>query len=55
MVRGHAHAARRAPICDDWTWQRCGRYEYRKILMHSTNLDHLARPGAYSIAANKYH
>ncbi len=20
-----------------WTWQRCGRYEYRKVLMHSTN------------------
>ena len=24
-----------------WTWQRCGRYEYRKVLMHSTNPDHL--------------
>ena len=23
------------------TWQRCGRYEYRKVLMHSTNPDHL--------------
>ncbi len=19
-----------------WTWQRCGRYEYRKCLTHST-------------------
>ena len=24
-----------------WTWQRCGRYEYQKVLMHSTNPDHL--------------
>jgi hypothetical protein len=22
-------------------WHRCGRYEYRKVLMHSTNPDHL--------------
>jgi hypothetical protein len=20
-----------------WAWQRCGRYDYRKVLMHSTN------------------
>jgi hypothetical protein len=24
-----------------WTWQRRGRYEYRKCLMHLTNPDHL--------------
>lgn len=24
-----------------WTWQRCGRYEYRKCLTHLTNPDHL--------------
>jgi hypothetical protein len=24
-----------------WTWQRSGRYEYRKCLTHSTNPDHL--------------
>ena len=24
-----------------WTWQRCGPYEYRKVLTHSTNPDHL--------------
>jgi len=24
-----------------WTWQRCGRYAYRKCLIHTTNLDHL--------------
>jgi hypothetical protein len=24
-----------------WAWQRCGRYEYRKCLVHSTNPDHL--------------
>jgi hypothetical protein len=24
-----------------WTWQRCGRYDYRKCLAHSTNPDHL--------------
>ena len=24
-----------------WAWQRCGRYEYQKVLMHSTNPDHL--------------
>lgn len=23
-----------------WTWQRCGRYEYRKCLTHLTNPDH---------------
>ena len=27
-----------------WTWQRCGRYEYRKCLVHSTNPDHLVPP-----------
>jgi hypothetical protein len=24
-----------------WTWQRCGRYAYRKVLVHTTNPDHL--------------
>jgi hypothetical protein len=24
-----------------WTWQRCGRYKYQKVLVHSTNADHL--------------
>ena len=24
-----------------WTWQRCGRYKYQKVLVHSTNRDHL--------------
>ena len=24
-----------------WTWQRCGRYAYRRVLMPSTNPDHL--------------
>jgi hypothetical protein len=24
-----------------WTSQRCGRYAYRKILVHTTNPDHL--------------
>ena len=24
-----------------WTWQRCGRYDYRKCLTHLTNPDHL--------------
>lgn len=24
-----------------WTWQRSGRYDYRKCLMHLTNHDHL--------------
>jgi hypothetical protein len=24
-----------------WTWQRCGRYRYQKVLVHSTNRDHL--------------
>jgi hypothetical protein len=28
-----------------WTWQRCGRYEYRKRLTHSTNPDHLISRG----------
>ena len=22
-----------------WTWQRCGRYKYQKVLVHSTNAD----------------
>jgi hypothetical protein len=30
-----------------WTWQRGGRYEYRKCLTHSTNPDHLV-PGVPS-------
>jgi hypothetical protein len=31
------------PTAKGWTWtlQRCGRYEYRKCLMHLTNPDHL--------------
>ena len=24
-----------------WTSQRCGRYKYRKVLVHTTNPDHL--------------
>ena len=24
-----------------WTWQRCGRYEYQKVLVHTTNPDNL--------------
>jgi hypothetical protein len=30
-----------------WTWQRCGRHEYRKCLTHSTNPDHVV-PGVPS-------
>ena len=25
-----------------WTWQRCGRYKCQKVLVHTTNPDHLA-------------
>ena len=25
-----------------WGWQRCGRYKYQKLLVHTTNPDHLA-------------
>ena len=25
-----------------WTWQRCGRYKYQKLLVHTTHPDHLA-------------
>ena len=25
-----------------WTWQRCGRYKDQKVLVHTTNPDHLA-------------
>jgi hypothetical protein len=28
-----------------WTWQRCGRSEYQKVLVHSTNPDHLVPSG----------
>ena len=28
-----------------WTWQRCGRCEYRKCLTHLTNSDHLIPQG----------
>jgi hypothetical protein len=24
-----------------WAWQRCGRYKYQKVLVHTTNPDHL--------------
>lgn len=24
-----------------WTWQRCGRYKYRRYLTHLSNPDHL--------------
>jgi hypothetical protein len=24
-----------------WAWQRCGRYKYQKVLVHSTSPDHL--------------
>jgi hypothetical protein len=30
-----------------WAGQRCGRYEYRKVLMHSTNPDHLVPSAAH--------
>jgi hypothetical protein len=29
-----------------WTWQRCGRDEYRKVLMHSTTWFPARRVGA---------
>jgi hypothetical protein len=32
-----------------WTWQRCGRYEYQKVLVHPTNPDHLV-PSTPSLA-----
>ncbi|HXO54601.1 MAG TPA: hypothetical protein VN888_27055 [Mycobacterium sp.] len=28
-----------------WTWQRCGRFKYQKVLVHSTNPDHLVPSG----------
>jgi hypothetical protein len=24
-----------------WTWQRCGRYKYQKVLVHTTTPGHL--------------
>jgi hypothetical protein len=27
---------------EHWGYQRCGRYAYQRVLMHSTNPDHLA-------------
>jgi hypothetical protein len=24
-----------------WTWQRCGRYKFQKLLVHTTNPDQL--------------
>jgi hypothetical protein len=35
---GFRHAAAKGRA---WTWQRCGRYEYRKCLTHSTNPKHV--------------
>jgi hypothetical protein len=29
-----------------WTWQRCCRYKYQRVLMHSTNPDHLVPSAA---------
>jgi hypothetical protein len=29
-----------------WTWQRCGRYKYRKVRVRSTNPDHLVPSAA---------
>jgi hypothetical protein len=26
---------------EHWGYQRCGRYAYQRVLMHSTNPDHL--------------
>ena len=30
-----------------WTWmsQRCGRYKYQKVLIHTTNPDHVIPSG----------
>jgi hypothetical protein len=30
-------------VSKGWTWtrQRCGRYDYQKVLVHTTNPDHL--------------
>jgi hypothetical protein len=32
-----------------WTWQRCGRYKYQKVLVHTTNPD---PPGAVHAVAD---
>jgi hypothetical protein len=29
-----------------WTWQRCGRYVYRRVLVYTTNPDHLVPSAA---------
>ena len=29
-----------------WTWQRCGRYKYQKVLVPTTNPDHLVPSAA---------
>jgi len=31
-----------------WRWQRCGRYKYQKVLVHTTNPNHLV-PSAPSL------
>ena len=36
-----------------WAWHRCGRYEYRKVLMHSTNPDDLV-PSTTSLTDRPY-
>ena len=28
-----------------WIWQRCGRYKYQKVLIHTTNPDHVIPSG----------
>jgi hypothetical protein len=30
-----------AVVSKGWTRQRCGRYDYQKVLVHTTNPDHL--------------
>lgn len=30
-----------------WAWQRCGRYKYQTVLVHSTNPDHLVPSAAH--------
>jgi hypothetical protein len=28
-----------------WIWQRCSRYKYQKVLIHTTNPDHVTPSG----------
>ena len=42
---------RKMPTGEHWSYQRCGRYAYQRVLVHTANPDHLVHGPIVPVAS----